>query len=195
LLLPGGALRAEGTPSARVVVQLDAALLDTLKQAAALDYHGRFARLAPAITAAFDVPFMAEKSVGGHWKRLSYADRRRWLDLFREFTIANYAGNLDRYSGQRFDLLGEEPGARDTAVVHTRLIDPGGEDVDLNYRLRQVDGTWKIIDVYLRGTVSELALRRADYTAVLDRDGFEALITTLRARITDLAAGKHTRPG
>ena len=48
--------------------------------------------------------------------------------------------------------------------------------------------------MYLKGTVSELALRRADFTAVLDREGFAKLESTVRARLDDLAAGRGKRP-
>jgi len=40
--------------------------------------------------------------------------------------------------------------------------------------------------------VSELALRRSDFTATLDRDGFPALMKSIEGKIADLAAGKAT---
>ena len=183
---------AESAP-ARVVGDFDGVLLTVLQQAEKLGYRGRFEKLAPAIDAAFDLDFMAEKSLGGHWKTLAEADRRRWVPLFREFTIANYAGNFDRFTGQRFEPLGEEPAESATVLVRTRVLNPGGEDVDLSYRLRQAGGRWRIVDVYLKGTVSELALRRSDYSSVLAREGFEALLATIRAKVADLAAGRGKR--
>lgn len=187
---PGGAAETAAT---QVVGRLNAALLEVLKQAEALGYQGRFDRLAPAMSEAFDIAFMAEKSLGRYWRTLTDGDRRRWLDVFREFTVANYAGNFDHYEGQSFVLLSEELGAADTTVVHTRIVIAGGENVELTYRLHQSDGGWKIVDVYLKGTVSELALRRSDYTSVLERQSFDALLITLRGKIADLAAGRGKR--
>lgn len=83
--------------------------------------------------------------------------------------------------------LGEEPATNDTRVVLTRLIIPNDDDVHLNYRLREVDGEWKIIDIYLNGTVSELALRRSEYSAVLQREGFKKLLDTLDDKVKELA--------
>ena len=188
-------LVAEDSAATKVVDRLNGVLLGVLKDGEALGYRGRFDRLAPAMAEAFDLDFMAEKALGRHWKPLAESDRTRWVALFREFTTANYAGNFDRFSGQRFELLGEEPSTGDTTLVRTRVVVPGSEDVDLTYRLRQVDGQERIVDVYLKGTVSELALRRSDYTSVLERSGFEALVTTMRARIVDLAAGRAKGKG
>ncbi len=186
------AAAGESAPS-RVVSRLNAGLLDVLTQAQKLGYEGRFQRLAPVVDESFDIGFMAEKSLGRHWKALGDADRARWVGVFREFTTANYAGNFDKYSGQRFDVLGEEPAQNETMVVRTLLVNPAGENVELNYRLHQVGTTWKIVDVFLKGTVSELALRRSDYASVLERDGFEVLVSTVRGKIADLAAGRGKR--
>jgi len=180
-------------PATTVIVRLNAVLLDALQHAESLGYKGRYDKIAPAVGEAFDVAFMAEKSIGRFWKPLSNADKARWVALFKEFTAANYAGNFDKYSGQKFEVEGEEPDQNDTTVVHAKLVNPDGEDVELNYRLRATPTGPKIVDVYLKGTVSELALRRSDYTSVLERDGFEGLVRTVRGKVDDLAAGRAKR--
>jgi phospholipid transport system substrate-binding protein len=188
-----GAVRAAEPAATAVIAKLNATLLDALQHAEQLGYQGRYDKIAPAEPRAFDVAFMAEKSIGKYWKPLSDADKARWVALFREFTTANYAGNFDHFSGQRFEISGEEPSQNDTIVVHSKLLNPGGEDTELNYRLHATPAGPRIIDVYLKGTVSELALRRSDYTSVLERQGFDALLTTVRAKIGDLAAGRAKR--
>jgi phospholipid transport system substrate-binding protein len=195
LLALAGTARAEDSAAGKVVRRLNDALVGVLKQAEALGYQGRVTRLAPAVREAFDVPFMAEKSLAQHWKALGATDRERWLALSHEFSVANYAANFDHYTGQTIEMLGEEQAPNDTVVVRTRIVDPKGENVEMGYRLRQTGGGWKIIDVFLKGTVSELALRRSDYTSVLEREGFEALVATMRARIADLAAGRSRGKG
>lgn len=187
------AMAAPSGPTA-VITELNATFLDVMKNATALGYAGRRDEIAPAVDRAFDVPFMAEKVIGKHWAKLSEAERTRWVELFREFLTANYAGRLNRFSGQSFEILGEEPSAVETVMVRSRVIDPGGENVDLNYRMHQVGADWRVVDVYLKGTVSELALRRSDYTAVIERDGFEALATYLKEKMAALEAGKADSP-
>ena len=185
--------RGDDTGPSAVVNRLNAALLDAMKQGEAAGYQGRFDRLAPVMRQVFDFDFMAEKALGNEWKTLGAADQARWKDLFSEFTIANYAANFDRFTGQRFDVLGEDASVNDSRLVKTKVVSPGADDVELSYRLQKVDGAWRIIDVYLNGTVSELALRRSDYSSVLQRDGFDTLATVVRGKITDLAAGRGKR--
>lgn len=178
---------AEGSTPARVVETLHAALIESMKQSDTLGYEDRFERLAPTLSASFDLDFMAQKSVGRTWKKLDEAERTRWLQAFERHTTANYAGRFTGYSGQRFETLGTEAAAHDTMVVRTKLINPDDDDVELNYRLRQTPSGWRIIDVYLNGTVSELALRRSEYSSVLKREGFDTLIANLDRKSNDLA--------
>ena len=173
---------------AKVVDRLHVALLAVMKHADALGYQGRFDQLAPVLHETFDLPFMAAKSVGRHWKSASEQDRDTLVQTFTRFSIANYAGRFDRYSGQTFETLDQQPATHGTILVKTSLNDPDGEVVRLNYRLRPVDGGWKIIDVYLNGTVSELALRRSEYSSLIKREGFKALLVALDERIDTLAS-------
>ena len=133
--------------------------------------------------------FMAEKIAGRHWKSMSPEERARLVDAFSRYTIANYAGRFSGWSGQEFQRLGEEPSARGTVLVRTKLLDPEGDDVQLDYRLRHTDEDgWQIIDIYFNGTVSELALRRSEYSSLIKREGFQALLAALDERIAELAA-------
>jgi phospholipid transport system substrate-binding protein len=191
-VLAAASARADAvTPSGpvQVVEKLHAALIGVMKEAEALGYEGRAKRLAPVLKETYDTPFMAEKAVGRHWKQATPEERAGLVDTFGRFMIANYAGRFEGYSGQSFATLGEEPSTQGTVLVRTHLVEPDDEGVNLNYRLRQVDGAWKIVDVYLNGTVSELALRRSEYTSLIKRDGWKALLVALDARIVDLSSG------
>jgi phospholipid transport system substrate-binding protein len=183
-------LAATASGPSQIVDTLHKNLLQVMKNATALSYEGRVKQLIPVVHELFDLSFMAEKSVGRHWKTLEDADRTRLLTTFRRFIVANYAGRFSGYSGQVFETLKEEPSAHSTMLVHSRILIRDGETIQLNYRLRRVEDRWRIIDVYLNGTVSELALRRSEYSSVIKREGFEALLSALDKRIDDLAAGK-----
>ncbi len=189
---------ALGVPSAsaadksaciEVVEKLHAAALEVMKQAETLGYAGRAEHLAPVLDESLDLRFMAEKSVGRYWREASEQMQERLLKTFRRYIIATYAGRFDGYSGQDFETLAVEPALRDTKLVRTRITVPNEDSIALDYRLWQTNGSWKIVDVYLNGTVSELGLRRSEYTAVIKRDGLEALLTALEEKIAQFASG------
>ena len=181
-----------GGEASRTIDALHDVLIDVMKNAEQLGYTGRAEKLAPAIPRYYDVAFMAEKSVGRHWSEADPGERERFLATFLRFMVANYAGQFDGYSGQHFETLAEEPARMDTVLVKSVLVNPKGDNVELNYRMRQVDGRWKVIDVYLDGTVSELALRRSEFSGIVKRDDFDGLIAAIDERIEKLASGAES---
>jgi len=175
-----------GSPVA-VVETLHASLIAAM-QDKELDFDGRYAMLAPVVEESFDLEFMGSKCVGRHWKTLSPDEQQAWLEKFKRLTTSTYASRFKSFNGERFETLGEEPGARDTQIVLTKLHVPGDEDVMLNYRLMKGPAGWQVIDIYLKGTVSELALRRSDYSVTLKRDGFDGLVAAIDEKIADFRA-------
>lgn len=188
-LTPAGALAADSGSASAVVENLHDTLTGAMKDAEALGYQGRFDLIAPAVNTNIDQYFMASKSIGRQWKKLTEEERTRWLKTFSDLTVANYAGRFKGYSGEHFTLDGEEDAPRNTKLVKTTLVLPSDDNVILNYRLHEKDGTWKIIDVYMNGTVSELSLRRSEYSSTVKREGFDTLMTAVEKKLADFAAG------
>lgn len=183
-----GPAHAAGEAPRPVVEGFYRALLDVMKQATQLGFDGRYKRLQPAIESAFNLPLMVRLAIGPQWPQLTPDQQRRLLEGFRRFTIATYASRFDGYEGETFEVRAEKPNAAGGGtMVETRLLVPKAETVELNYLLRQDDGKWQIIDVFLSGTISELATRRAEFTSVLRRDGPDGLATMLERKVAELS--------
>lgn len=182
---PAPASPEENSP-VPLIEAFHANLLQIMKDAKTLGFQGRIDELAPLMRKTFDLDFMASKTVGRHWKKLSAEDKRRWADTFADFTTANYAGRFTGFTGEEFVTIGVEDAARGTRMVLTKIVIPGEDDVHLNYRVMERNGAWRVIDVYLNGTVSELALRRSEYSSALKREGFDFLVASIETKIQDL---------
>jgi|SRR5262245_22355261 len=187
LVLPAHIRAADVEPAKKPIEQLYVVLLECMKSADTLGLEGRRTRIAPAVARTYDLPFMAEKILGRHWRSLSETDRARWIETFEKLTVSTYAERMSGYTGQVFEVLRAEPSQGGTAVVYSRVVTPKEAPIAINYRMRPDGDDWRIVDVYLNGTVSELALRRSEYAAVLQRDGFEKLVASIDQKI---AAGK-----
>jgi len=181
-------LMAPAAASARdtatqVVEDLHAALLKVMKNAEELGYHGRYQKLAPVIAASYDFPFIARVVVGRHWRKFTPEQKKQFVLTFTKLSIATYANRFDGYSGERFKTLSGEELKGDHFLVKTILIKANGEEVDLDYVLHQNNNAWRIINVIAQG-VSDLSLKRADYTAYLKKKGFDALLQKLKEKIS-----------
>ena len=186
--LHAGAEAAE-SPTA-TVERLNAALLETMKQAEALGYQGRYEKLAPVLRQTFDFPAMARIALGGHWSSISTAQQEAFTAAFTDYSIGVFANRFDGYGGESFEVLGEREARRGAVLVQNQIVKSDGEAVAINYLARPEDGgaDWRIVDTILGGTASELASRRAEYDSVIQKLGIVALIEALQAKTAGFAA-------
>jgi len=180
----------EAAKAQAVVNRLHEALLATMKSAATVKFQGRADALAPIIPEVFNLPVMARVAVGPGWKDLTEDQQRRFTDAFTRMTIATYANRFDGYAGESFETLPEAIPQQSGFMVQTRLNRTDGQPpVALNYLMRQEkEGGYRIVDVYLSGSISELATRRSEYSAILKRDGVDKLIEGVESRVKALSS-------
>jgi phospholipid transport system substrate-binding protein len=174
--------RAEQPAPADIIKKFNATLIDSMKRAKELGYSGRYQLLEPVIKDSFALSYMATISVGKYQKALNEKEKNLLLDTYTEWTIATYAGRFDDYSGEKFELISASKPDQDTVTVISRLIDSDNEERDFYYRLRKIEGKWRIVDIQISG-VSQLALTRSQFVDVINSKGFSALISILKEKI------------
>lgn len=189
MALASGPALAQGEPK-DVVEQFHAKLIEIMREAKDLGAQGRFDRLRPTMEATFDLPAMTRIAIGPPWSKMARDQQAALTQAFSEWSIATYANRFNGYSGETFTTVGETVLRSGDHLVRTTLDRTDGEPVQLNYLLRQgTGGDWRIVDVYLTGTISELASRRSEFATVLAEGGPERLTAELRRRTADLLQG------
>lgn len=171
------------------------ALQSTMKDGAKLGVRGRYEQLGPAIQQHLDIAYMTHLAVGAAWTKLTEEQRKQASDAFARYITATYADNFASYSGEKFVVSGQQKTAYGT-IVQSQIVKSSGEPVSMNYLMRQNNGDWQIADIYLTGTISQLAALRSQFSSVLGRDGFAGLITLLNSKAQTLTASPAamTRP-
>jgi len=168
------------------VAAFDDALQHAMQDAHRLGYQGRYDLLAPVMKRAFDFATMTRLAAGAAWPKLSPDQQTALVDAFGRFSIATYANQFNGYSGERFAITGRSESPQGI-VIATSMSTAKGDPVRFNYLLREIDGAWRIIDIYVDGTISQLAVRRSEFSAVLSQSGPAGLLQSLNERIKALA--------
>ena len=169
-------------PAIDVVENLHKTLLIVMKEGNQIGYQGRYDQLAPVIKGSFDMPFIAKTVLGRYWETMDSEQKSKFVETFSKLSIATYAANFDSYSGERFKTVSEKEASGGRILVQSQLIKSDGGQVQLDYLLHRTDGQWRMINVIAEG-VSDLALKRADYSAFLKSKRFEALLEKLNEKI------------
>ncbi|MBU3079444.1 ABC transporter substrate-binding protein [Sphingomonas quercus] len=177
--------QAQAPDAARAPVQaLSDGLIGIMQGGQKMGFAGRSAAIAPIIDRSFDLAMMTRVAVGPAWTGLSAADQAALVAAFRKMTIAEYAGNFDSFGGQKFTIDPNVEVRGADRLVRTSLVQPGEAPVAIAYRLRSGANGWRIVDVFYRNAISQLATRRADFSRVMANGGARALI----GHLNDLAA-------
>lgn len=177
---------AAATP-AQVVGAFYGTLLQAMKDGANLGYQGRYDALAPAMAKAFDFTTMTRIAIGPRWSTLQPEQQASLVDAFRRFSIATYASDFDQYSGQKFEIVKAGEPAPQGIIVSTVMEQAQDKPIKFNYLLHRTAGGWRIIDIYLEGTISQLAVRRSEFTSILARSGPDGLASDLNEKAKRLA--------
>ena len=148
------------TDAKGTVDSFDKSLLDVMKNAEKLGYQGRFDKFDPVINKVYDIPLMTRISVGPQWSSLTPDQQTKVTEAFKKLSIATYASRFDGYGGESFQITGESPAN-------------GGDE---------------IIDVYLSGTISQLANYRSEFAATLRSGGADALVDLINKKVADEGA-------
>ncbi len=185
LLSLGGqaAVAAQADPAAAQVEAFDNSLLAAMKAGKAVGAKGRARQLAPAVQRAFDLPSMTSFAVGPAWSQFTPAQKQQVIEAFTRLSVASWAHNFDSFSGEQFVIDPNVQTRGTDKVVQTKLTRPGGDPVSLIFRMRQVGGSWKIIDVYY-GAISQLTTRRSDFAGPVASGGAAGLVAHLN-QLTD----------
>lgn len=164
-------------------------LLGVMRQGKRISFDQRYQQLALAVTQTFDLGLMSRIALGPGWNQMNPEQQRRFSEAFARYTISTYASRFDDYAGEKFEVEPQPVNSANGTLVQSRIVKSTGEPVALNYLMRQNGANWQVVDVYLNGTVSELATRRSEYASVLQRGGAEALVQMLEARVAALRTG------
>ncbi|NOS88890.1 MAG: hopanoid biosynthesis protein HpnM [Methylococcaceae bacterium] len=182
-LFAGNALAEEaGATAKQVVEKFQSDLIAVMKEGKQLGYKGRYEKLFAPVSDSHDLTKIARIVVGKESEKLTEEQQEKLIDAFTRFSVASYAHNFKDYSGESFVFDAEEETPRGGVVVHTHLVIPDDKSVKFDYMLKEKGNSWRIINIIANG-VSDLALKRSEYTTILQRDGFDALIMKINEKI------------
>ncbi|HYC53866.1 MAG TPA: ABC transporter substrate-binding protein [Candidatus Binatia bacterium] len=178
--LAAHATPAAGTSPEQFVEQTAGQVLEILRSTAARP--DKLARLEALLDTRSDLETVTKLVLASNYRKFSDQQRTEFQKLFKQYLSATYGGQIDKYSNERIEVTGGRPEAQGDYTVQTRLKRGNGQpDILVDYRLRQKDGQWMLIDVIGEG-VSLIANLRSQFQEILSQGGPERLLKVLREK-------------
>jgi phospholipid transport system substrate-binding protein len=122
--------------------------------------------------------------IGRHWRSATSAQRRAYNDVFVDFIVRVYASRLDSYNGEIFEIKEIITSvAGGDSIVRTKILRPSGAaPIGVDFRVRLIEGSYKVVDVTVEG-ISMLHTHRVEFASVIKRRGMDSFLDELRAQV------------
>lgn len=165
----------------QVVIILQDGLIQAMQQGQKIGYRDRLKLLAPIIQQTHDLAAIIRSVLGTHWIKLDADQQQAITQVFQENSIATYADRFNQYDGEQFKIVEQAQLPRGRILIRSQLIRTDGNPVNFDYVMNKSSESWRIINIVVDG-VSDLALKRAEYSAVLQKNGIAALVDMLEQK-------------
>lgn len=183
--LAGAPARAADVASATAAVErFHGVLIANMRDGKTVGFEGRKQKLEPVIKDTFDLPSMARVSAGAAWTKMPEEERSKVIAAFADWTVASYAANFKEWDGEAFATKGAKDDGKGNIMVETALNLKSSSPVAFTYRMREVAGAPKVVDIFLDGAVSQMAMHRSQFAAALTAGG----VANLLKHMQDLTA-------
>ena len=159
----------------------------TVLRATDTDLDAREARFRGLLRQGFDLPFIGRFALGRHWRRATAEQQNDYLEVFGDYVLQTYSSRLGGYAGETMTIVAERPAGERDSLVQTEIARPRGPPISAEWRVRVIEGEYRIIDITIEG-ISMAVTKRSEFSAVIQSHGIDGLIAALRMRANKIPA-------
>lgn len=137
------------------------------------DKQKKFSRL---LNNSFDMNTIGRFALGRYWRVSSAQQRKEYQSLFRDMIVEVYSRRFGEYNGQTIEVRDSRRDSEKDVTVNSFIIpQDGGQEIQVDWRVRYKNGQYKVIDVMVEG-VSMALTQRSDFSSVIQRGGGEVSV-------------------
>ena len=126
----------------------------------------------------FDVEYIGKLVLGRFGRRATNAEMQEFKVIFPEYIIKISAGRLNQFGDAEYKIGGTAPAGKRDVYVQSKVIRNDGPPVSADWRVRRVNGKFKIIDLKIEG-ISMVLTQRDEFSGKISRMGMEGLLKEL----------------
>ena len=135
--------------------------------------------LLKVINRTYDTEKMLKMIFGAAWKNQDNEKKKELIVVFRKYISKNYLNRFSKIEDVSFSNEKKEKISSDFFLVRSNFIIKQ-ENISIDYLLHLKDNTWKIFDVLLDGSVSEIATKKSEFRIYIKEKKIDELIKALK---------------
>ena len=131
------------------------------------------------INRTYDAEKMLKMIIGADWKNQENEKKKELIIVFKEYISKNYLKRFSKINDVSFSNEKKEKISSEFFLVRSNLVIKK-EKISIDYLLSLKDNTWKIFDVLLDGSVSEIATKKSEFRIYIKEKKIDDLIEALK---------------
>jgi phospholipid transport system substrate-binding protein len=120
---------------------------------------------------------------GRKWKDLDKKTKNKLGLTFQKYISFNYVKRFNNIQNLEFEFLGFKEINEERILVKTYLKPSNEEKINLDYIILKEENNWKIFDVLLNGSISEIATKKSEFNSIIRNKGATGLIEIITSKI------------
>ena len=130
---------------------------------------------------SYDLEKMGKIIIGVDWKQIDTNTQKEFIDVFKRFISVNYFRRFNKINELNFEhqtvkVIG------DKFKLAGVILTADNEKLKIDYLLGLKNEKWKIFDVLIDGSISEVATKKSDFKKIIKEEGVSGLVKNLRIR-------------
>lgn len=156
-----------------------------------LSSNQKKAEFSKILQGSFDMDTIGRFSLGTYWRRSTEDQRREYLSLFKKMVVEVYSSRFESYRGEQLKIHGSRVDGEKDVIVTSFIVPQEGAEVQIDWRVRNKGGGYKVVDVIVEG-VSMSMTQRSDFSSIIQQNGgdMKGLLNHMKTTITENTAQK-----
>ena len=120
--------------------------------------------------------------IGDTWKKSSSKEQIALKKIFEEYIAKNYILRFRGIKNLEFGKLEINQAGKNYRMAKTKLIINSKDEVPISYLFSQNNNSWKIFDVLIDGSISEIATKKSEFQNFTNQGNLRPLLEALRKK-------------
>ena len=130
---------------------------------------------------SYDLEKMGKIIIGVDWKQMNKKTQKEFVNVFKRFISVNYFRRFNKINELHFEHQ-TVTNIEDKFKLARVILTADNEKLKIDYLLGFKNEKWKIFDVLLDGSISEVATKKSDFKKIIEEEGLSGLVKNLRIR-------------
>ena len=130
---------------------------------------------------SYDLEKMSKIIIGVDWKQMETKNQKEFVNVFKRFVSVSGVRRFNKINELHFEHQ-TVTNIKDKFKLAKVILTADNEKFQIDYLLGFKNEKWKIFDVLIDGSISEVATKKSDFKKIIKEEGVSGLVKNLRIR-------------